>query len=136
MELDARSLAEQERCLDELLGALGLAWDEPADPRVEALAARQPLYPQYHRIGHKRQLAYRTLDGERRLVLGSYDAVVRAVVADRGTDSPRWLVSVLVSAVGRRRAEADLLAAGASADALRWVRFQAAATAVAVRASS
>ncbi|WP_457028194.1 hypothetical protein [Kitasatospora sp. P5_F3] len=118
--LDARDLAEQERCLDELLGVLGLVFDEPADPRVEALAARQPLYPQYHRVGHKRQLVRLALEGERRLVREHYDAVLRAVLTDRDVNSPRWLVAVLVGAVGRRRVEQDLLTAGASADVLRW----------------
>lgn len=118
--LDARDLAEQERCLDELLGAFGLLFDEPADPRVEALAAREPLYPQYHRIGHKRQLVIRALETDRHLVVAHYPAVLRAVVADQDVNSPRWLVAVLAGAVGRRRAEQDLRAAGATADVLRW----------------
>ncbi|MER5864735.1 hypothetical protein [Kitasatospora sp. NPDC002040] len=115
-------LTAQEHCLDELLTALGVVWSESPDPRVEALAERYPDYRCYHRIGHKRQLALRALEADRRLVLGHYPAVLRAVVADRDVNSPRWLVVVLASAVGRRRAEADLLAAGASADALRWAR--------------
>ncbi|MGW4646689.1 hypothetical protein [Kitasatospora sp. NPDC004289] len=119
--LDEQSLGEQERCLDELLTALGLAWDEPADPRVEALAARQPLYPQYHRVGHKRQLVFRTLEaGPRQRVLEHYPALLRAVAADPDPSSPRFLVAVLADAVGPRRARADLDAAGASAAALRW----------------
>ncbi|MFJ8042669.1 hypothetical protein ACIRBX_19480 [Kitasatospora sp. NPDC096147] len=121
MELDARALDAQEHCLDELLTALGLGWDEPADPRVEALAVRQPLFPQYHRVGHKRQLVYRTLEaGSRQQVLAHYPAVLRTVAADPDPNSPRWLVAVLAGAVGPRRARADLEAAGASAHTLRW----------------
>ncbi|WP_405016861.1 hypothetical protein OHV05_06945 [Kitasatospora sp. NBC_00070] len=123
MELDAADLDAQEARLDELLALLGLVLDEPADRRVEALAAGQPLYPQFHRIGHKRQLVLRALEDDRRSVLAHYPAVLGAVVADRDANSPRWLVAVLAGAVGRRRAEADLLAAGASADALRWARL-------------
>ncbi|MFD0573129.1 hypothetical protein ACFQ0T_32750 [Kitasatospora gansuensis] len=65
----------------------------------------------------------RALEDDRRSVVEHYPVVLRAVVADRDTNSPRWLVAVLAGAVGRRRAERDLLAAGASADALRWVRL-------------
>ncbi|MDH6127103.1 hypothetical protein [Kitasatospora sp. GP82] len=130
MELGTR-LARQEARLDELVRALGLEWTDPDDPRVAALGERQPHYPQYHRIGHKRQLAVRELTGKRAPVEQHYRLVVRALVADDDPSSPRWLAAVLVAAVGRRRVQESLLRAVEEGDpyqqvcavgAWRWVQ--------------
>ncbi|GAA0655570.1 hypothetical protein GCM10010193_02470 [Kitasatospora atroaurantiaca] len=108
MDLGAR-LALQEGCLDELLEALGLEWADSADPRIAAFAERQPHFPQYHRIGHKRQLVVQHVTGNRPLVEQHYDQLVRALVHDEDPSSPRWLAAALVQAVGRRRVQESLV---------------------------
>ncbi|MGE7433203.1 hypothetical protein [Kitasatospora sp. NPDC001175] len=110
MELGAR-LARQEGCLDELLRSLGVEWTEPDDPRVAAFAQREPYFPQYHRIGHKRQSAVRELTGRRALVERHYELVLRALVSDDDRSSPRSLAAVLVESVGRRRVQESLVRA-------------------------
>ncbi|GAA2144990.1 hypothetical protein GCM10009760_33140 [Kitasatospora kazusensis] len=108
MDQGAR-LTLQESCLDGLLAELGLEWAEAEDPRITALAARQPLFPQYHRIGHKRQLAVQALTGDRALVQRHYERVLAVLVHDDDPNSPRWLAALLVPAMGRRRVLEDLL---------------------------
>ncbi|WP_431677962.1 hypothetical protein [Kitasatospora sp. KL5] len=105
----AERLDLQERALDDLLAALGLPFEEPDDPRVARLAERHPHYPQYHRIGHKRQTAYRALAADRSLTRTHEDAVYRALVHDDDPSSPRWLAAVLVTATGARRLQDRLL---------------------------
>ncbi|MFC9324117.1 hypothetical protein [Kitasatospora sp. NPDC057015] len=108
----AERLAGQEQALDELLDALGLPWqEEQADERVALLAERQPHYPRYHRIGHKRQLAYRALEADRALAARHYERVLAALLRDDDPSSPRWLATALVAAVGRRRVLTDLVRA-------------------------
>lgn len=108
MDQGAR-LMLQESHLDSLLAALRLEWAEPEDPRIAALAEREPLFPQYHRIGHKRQSAVRALTGNRALVERHYERVLSALVHDDGPSSPRWFAALLVPAVSRRRVLEDLL---------------------------
>ncbi|WP_030262356.1 hypothetical protein [Streptomyces sp. NRRL B-24484] len=105
----AEALDLQERALDALLAELGLPFEEPDDPRVARLAERHPDYPQYHRIGHKRQTAYRALTADRGLARAHADAVHRALVHDDDPSSPRWLAAVLVSAIGARGLQERLL---------------------------
>jgi hypothetical protein len=102
-------LGLQEDALDELLAVLGVAYEESEDPRVGRLAEREPLYPQYHRIGHKRQLAYRTLAADRRLVREHYEPAFRALIHDDDPSSPRWLAQVLLTGAGRVRLAEDLV---------------------------
>lgn len=125
----AHRLDLQEHALDALLAELGLTWDEPGDPRAAALAERHPHYPQYHRIGHKRQYAYRALAADRALTRAHEDAVHRALVHDDDPSSPRWLAAALVAAVGARRLQERLLDTlatgtpyerGCAAGAWRW----------------
>jgi hypothetical protein len=108
----AARLDLQEHSLDALLTVLGLSTLPEPDPRVDRLARLEPLYPQYHRIGHKRQAAYRAL------------AADRALVHDDDPNSPRWLTSVLLTAVGRRRLQERLL--GTVADGTPYQRACAA----------
>ncbi|WP_371496302.1 hypothetical protein OG871_10710 [Kitasatospora sp. NBC_00374] len=110
MELGER-LAAQERGLDGLLAGLGLVCEEPFDERVARLAEHQPLYPQYHRIGHKRQTVCRALEADRAAAAHHYDRALAVLLYDDDPSSPRWLTAVLVAAVGRRRVLADLLRA-------------------------
>lgn len=105
----AERLTLQEGCLDGLLEALGLEWTDPEDPRLARFAEREPLYPQYHRIGHKRQSAVQALTGNRPLVERHYERVLWALVHDDNPSSPRWLAGLLVSAVGRRRVQESLV---------------------------
>ncbi|MFD9125431.1 hypothetical protein [Kitasatospora sp. NPDC059571] len=125
----ADGLDLQEARLDELLAALGLTCHTDDDPRVERLAATEPLYPQYHRIGHKRQTAYRALAADRALARDHADAVLAALLCDDDPSSPRWLAAVLLTAIGRRALQDRLLAALAdgtphqrecAANAWRW----------------
>ncbi|MER5640680.1 hypothetical protein ABT095_27495 [Kitasatospora sp. NPDC002227] len=121
MDLDA-----QEAALDALLAAAGVAFEEEPDPRVERLAAAQPLYPQYHRIGHKRQAAVQALAGDRELASRCYPLALRALLADEDVNSPRHLVEALARTVGTRRLAADLAAVpeaerAAAARALHWL---------------
>ncbi|GAA2748604.1 hypothetical protein GCM10010440_49650 [Kitasatospora cinereorecta] len=104
-------LAEQEAALDALLADLGVTYDAEPDERVARLAARAPGYERYHRIGHKRQLALRTLDGDRATTARHADAVLRALLADDDPSSPNWLTGVLVPAIGRRQVQRALVAA-------------------------
>ncbi|MFB7664654.1 hypothetical protein ACFC1R_12015 [Kitasatospora sp. NPDC056138] len=120
MDIGAR-LARQEGCLDELLEALGVVWTDPADPRVAAFAEREPHYPQYHRVGHKRQSAVQALTGNRPLVERHYTSVLRALVSDDDPSSPRWLAAVLVAAVGRRRVQESLVQAVEAGDPYQQV---------------
>ena len=106
----AARLGLQERALDALLADLGLPFDEPDDPRVARLAEHRPHYPQYHRIGHKRQTAHRALTADRGLARAHADAVYEALVHDDDPSSPRWLAGVLVTAIGARRLQERLLA--------------------------
>ncbi|WP_354639476.1 hypothetical protein [Kitasatospora camelliae] len=111
MERAAR-LEWQEARLDGLLGALGAEVELVEDPRVARFAEREPLYPLYHRVGHKRQAAYRALGGERvdrARVSEHYDLVLAALTADDDPSSPRWLAQSLVAAAGRRRVLESLL---------------------------
>ncbi|WP_405013881.1 hypothetical protein [Kitasatospora sp. NBC_01539] len=106
----AHRLDRQEHSLDALLAALGLTCAPPDDdPRVTALAARHPHYPQYHRIGHKRQTAYRALAADRALTRAHEREVLTALVHDDDPSSPRWLAAALVTAVGARRLQEHLL---------------------------
>ncbi|MEV8093835.1 hypothetical protein [Kitasatospora sp. NPDC085879] len=105
----AERLDLQEQALDALLAELGLPFEEPDDPRVALLAARNPHYPQYHRIGHKRQTALRALTADRALTRAHEDAVYRALVHDDDPNSPRWLAGALVTAAGARRLQDRLL---------------------------
>ncbi|GAA4844147.1 hypothetical protein [Kitasatospora terrestris] len=128
MERDER-LSAQEAALDALLGALGLRYEEQPDERVARLDARAPGYAQYHRIGHKRQTAYRALEADRRLTADHADLVVRALLADDDPTSPSWLTRALLDALGRRRTVDALTTAAAhgtpyqqscAARALHW----------------
>lgn len=123
-------LSAQEAALDELLAVLGLTYEASEDPRVARFAKQQPLYPQFHRIGHKRQLAFRALTADRRLVRENYGPVLRALVHDDDLNSPRWFVQVLADGVGRQRVAEDLIRAveqgspyeqGCAVGAWRWV---------------
>ncbi|MFJ1702435.1 hypothetical protein [Kitasatospora sp. NPDC088346] len=110
MDLGER-LGRQERGLDELLAALALDWQDEPDERVARLAERQPHYPQYHRIGHKRQTVRRALEADRAAAAHHYDLVLAAVLREDDPSAPRWLTAALVAAVGRRRVLEDLLRA-------------------------
>jgi hypothetical protein len=120
----AARLDLQEHSLDALLTVLGLSTVPEPDPRVDRLARLEPLYPQYHRIGHKRQAAYRALAADRALARSHADAVYAALVHDDDPNSPRWLTSVLLTAVGRRRLQERLL--GTVADGTPYQRACAA----------
>ncbi|MGK4583872.1 hypothetical protein [Kitasatospora sp. HPMI-4] len=120
MELGER-MARQEGCLDELLAALGVEWTEPDDPRVAAFAEREPHFPQYHRIGHKRQAAVQELSGRRAPVESHYELVVRALVSDDDRSSPRLLAAALMAAVGRRRVQESLVRAVEDGDPYQQV---------------
>ncbi|RPE35371.1 hypothetical protein [Kitasatospora cineracea] len=120
MEQGAR-LDAQEAALDALLAALGTEVRTEPDPRVDALAARAPGYAQYHRIGHKRQAAYRRLAEDRAAVRAHYGAVLDALLADDDPSSPRWLAQVLAVGGGSRRLQQELVAALESGDPLRRV---------------
>ncbi|GLW70620.1 hypothetical protein Kpho02_29190 [Kitasatospora phosalacinea] len=104
-------LDAQEAALDALLAALGIEVRIEPDERVAALAARAPGYAQYHRIGHKRQTAYRHLAEDRAAARAHYGPVLDALLADDDPSSPRWLAQVLLAAGGRRRLQEELLAA-------------------------
>ncbi|WP_033822670.1 hypothetical protein [Kitasatospora sp. MBT63] len=108
MDLGER-LDRQERGLDALLDALALSWQDEADERVARLAERQPHYPQYHRIGHKRQTVRRALEGDRAAAVRHYDQVLAVLLLDDDHSSPRWLAAALVAAAGRRRVLESLL---------------------------
>ncbi|WP_104815509.1 hypothetical protein [Kitasatospora sp. MMS16-BH015] len=101
-------LDRQEAALDELLRVAGVVYTEEADPRVARLAEVQPLFPQYHRIGHKRQAAVRALTADRALAERCYAAALRALLADEDPNSPRHLVEALARTVGGRRLAVDL----------------------------
>jgi hypothetical protein len=120
----AARLDLQEHSLDALLTVLGLGTATEPDPRVDRLARFEPLYPQYHRIGHKRQTAYRALAADRTLARRHADAVYAALVHDDDPSSPRWLTSVLLTAVGRRHLQERLL--GTVADGTPYQRACAA----------
>lgn len=103
----AARLDAQEAALDALLAALDeRVGDDAAEPdaRVAALDARAPGYAQYHRIGHKRQAAYRRLAGDRAAARAHYAPVLAALLADDDLSSPCWLAQVLVVAGGRHAA--------------------------------
>ncbi|QKW19094.1 hypothetical protein HUT16_08495 [Kitasatospora sp. NA04385] len=110
MERGAR-LDAQEAALDALLAVLGLEVRTEPDERVAALAARAPGYEQYHRIGHKRQAAYRHLAADRAAARAHYGPVLAALLTDDDPSSPRWLAQVLLAAGGRRRLQEELVAA-------------------------
>ncbi|WP_033212987.1 hypothetical protein [Kitasatospora phosalacinea] len=112
-------LDAQEAALDALLAALGVQVRIEPDERVAALAARAPGYEQYHRIGHKRQAAYRHLAGDRAAVRAHYGPVLEALLTDDDPSSPRWLAQVLVVAGGRRRLQEELVAAVEAGGPLR-----------------
>ncbi|WP_441246705.1 hypothetical protein [Kitasatospora sp. McL0602] len=122
LDLEAR-LARQEECLDALLRAVGLTWTEEHDPRVARLAAQHPLYPLYHRIGHKRQAAAQALTDDRALADRCYDQALRALLHDDDPNSPRHLVEALARTVGTRRLRAALEASDSpnAARALHWL---------------
>ncbi|GLW52371.1 hypothetical protein [Kitasatospora phosalacinea] len=110
MERGAR-LDAQEAALDALLAVLGVEVRTEPDERVAALDARAPGYAQYHRIGHKRQAAYRHLAEDRAAARTHYGPVLDALLADDDPSSPCWLAQVLVLAGGRRRLQEELVAA-------------------------
>ncbi|KDN86206.1 hypothetical protein [Kitasatospora cheerisanensis] len=118
MEQQAR-LDAQEAALDALLAALGTVVEVPQDDRVARLAERAPGYPQYHRIGHKRQAAYRRLEADRAAAHRAYPLVLAALLADDDPSSPRWLAQVLLVVGGRRRLQEELVAAVEGGDPLR-----------------
>ncbi|MFJ5924286.1 hypothetical protein ACIQF6_16970 [Kitasatospora sp. NPDC092948] len=118
MEQPAR-LDAQEAALDALLETLGETVEIPQDDRVDRLAEHLPDYPQYHRIGHKRQAAYRRLTEDRAAAHGCYPQVLAALLADDDPSSPRWLAQVLLTAGGRRRLQEELVAAVEHGDPLR-----------------
>ncbi|MGW4381326.1 hypothetical protein [Kitasatospora sp. NPDC004531] len=118
MERQAR-LDAQEAALDALVAALGVVVDVPSDERVARLDAQAPGYAQYHRIGHKRQAAYRRLTAEREAAHRLYPLVLDALLADDDPSSPRWLAQVLLTVGGRRRLQEELVAAVAGGDPLR-----------------
>ncbi|GAA2095020.1 hypothetical protein GCM10009759_22880 [Kitasatospora saccharophila] len=120
MERDARMDA-QEAALDALLAALGLEVRIEPDARVAALAARAAGYEQYHRIGHKRQAAYRHLAADRAAVRTHYRSVLDALLTDDDPSSPRWLAQVLAVAGGSRRLQQELVAALEDGEPLRQV---------------
>ncbi|BAJ27819.1 MULTISPECIES: hypothetical protein [Kitasatospora] len=118
----AARLDAQEAALDALLAALDeRVGDDAAEPdaRVAALDARAPGYAQYHRIGHKRQAAYRRLAGDRAAARAHYAPVLAALLADDDLSSPCWLAQVLVVAGGRRRLQEELVAAVEGGEPLR-----------------
>jgi len=104
-------LDAQEAALDALLAVLGLEVRVEPDERVAALAARAPGYAQYHRIGHKRQTAYRHLAEDRAAARAHYGPVLDALLADDDPSSPRWLAQVLAVAGGSRRLQEELVTA-------------------------
>ncbi|RAJ43759.1 hypothetical protein K353_02019 [Kitasatospora sp. SolWspMP-SS2h] len=114
-------LDAQEAALDALLAALGIEAPPAPDARVEALAACAPGYAQYHRIGHKRQAAYRHLTGDRAATRTHYPAVLDALLTDDDPSSPRWLAQALAVAGGSRRLQQELLTALETGDPLRQV---------------
>ncbi|MFD5565710.1 hypothetical protein [Kitasatospora griseola] len=120
MEQHAR-LDAQEAALDALLEALDMSAEVPQDDRVARLAERAPGYAQYHRIGHKRQAAYRRLTADRAAAHHAYPLVLAALLTDDDPSSPRWFAQVLLTAGGRRRLQEELVAAVAADDPLRQV---------------
>ncbi|MER8182449.1 hypothetical protein [Kitasatospora sp. NPDC094015] len=108
MDLGER-LGRQEDGLDDLLAALGLTWPDEPDERVARLAQQQPHYPQYHRIGHKRQTVRRALEADRTAAARHFEPVLALLLLDDDPSSPRWLTTALVAAVGHRRVLAGLL---------------------------
>ncbi|MFF0392420.1 hypothetical protein ACFYS8_27545 [Kitasatospora sp. NPDC004615] len=115
-------LDAQEAALDALLEALGEAvGDTSQDDRVARLDAQAPGYAQYHRIGHKRQAAYRRLSADRAAAHHCYPLVLAALLADDDPSSPRWLAQVLLTVGGRRRLQEELVAAVEGGDPLRQV---------------
>ncbi|RKE18532.1 hypothetical protein [Streptomyces sp. TLI_171] len=120
MEQGAR-LDAQEAALDALLAGLGVEVDVPADERVTRLAEHAPGYEQYHRIGHKRQAAYRLLLADRAVARAHYGPALEALLADDDPSSPRWLVQALLAAGGRRRLQEELVAAVEDGGPLRQV---------------
>ncbi|MFD8480058.1 hypothetical protein [Kitasatospora sp. NPDC059673] len=112
----------QEVALDALLEALGEAVDDTSqDDRVARLDAQAPGYAQYHRIGHKRQAAYRRLAADRAAAHRCYPLVLAALLTDDDPSSPRWLAQVLLTAGGWRRLQEELVAAMEGGDPLRQV---------------
>ncbi|MFD7642547.1 hypothetical protein ACFV4P_18020 [Kitasatospora sp. NPDC059795] len=114
-------LDAQEAALDALLAALDVTVEASGDERVARLEARASGFAQYHRIGHKRQAAYRRLAADREAAHRLYPLVLDALLADDDASSPRWLAQVLVSVGGRRRLQEELAAAVADGDPLRQV---------------
>ncbi|MEV4557515.1 hypothetical protein AB0K51_11025 [Kitasatospora sp. NPDC049285] len=110
MEQQAR-LDAQEAALDALLAAVGAEFEPVEDARVARLDERAPGYAQYHRIGHKRQAAYRLLAADRAATDRHYPAVLDALLADDDPSSPRWLAQVLLAAGGRGRLQQALVEA-------------------------
>ncbi|MFG2821442.1 hypothetical protein ACGFX4_18685 [Kitasatospora sp. NPDC048365] len=108
MRQDERHAA-QEAALDALLAALGLEHHEQPDERVARLDAQAPGYARHHRIGHKRQTAYRALEADRALTARHADLVVQALAADDDPTSPSWLTRALLAAIGHRRTMEALL---------------------------
>ncbi|MFJ5231786.1 hypothetical protein ACIQBJ_18055 [Kitasatospora sp. NPDC088391] len=94
MERAAR-LDAQEAALDALLASLGTRVEPVEDARVARLDATAPGYAQYHRIGHKRQAAYRLLLVDRAAAHRDYPLVLDALLADDDLSSPRWFAQVL-----------------------------------------